>query len=112
MYIVYNFNLSQCSAKSVFGCKNASIKERAGRSRGRPRDIIVYNQQATRRMTHPIVITAAHWAYVAGILAIVLTMVLRANVVLPSIVATFVVALAWTASPVGAVASIFNASFV
>jgi hypothetical protein len=63
-------------------------------------------------MTHPIVITAAHWAYVAGIVAVVLTMVLRANVVLPSIVATFVVALAWTASPVGAVASIFNASFV
>ena len=63
-------------------------------------------------MTHPIVITAAHWAYVAGIVAVVLTMVLRANVVLPSIVATFVVALAWTASPVGAVASIFIASFV
>jgi len=63
-------------------------------------------------MTNPIVITAAHWAYVAGIVAVVLTMVLRANVVLPSIVATFVVALAWTASPVGAVASIFNASFV
>jgi hypothetical protein len=39
-------------------------------------------------------------------------MVLRANVVLPSIVATFVVTLAWTGSPVGAVSSIFNASFV
>ena len=63
-------------------------------------------------MTHQIVITAAHWAYVAGIAAVILTMVLRANVVLPSIVATFVVALAWTASPVSAVASIFNASFV
>src|ERR1700733_1216695 len=63
-------------------------------------------------MTHPIVITAAHWAYVAGIVAVVLTMVLRANVVLPSIVATFVVTLAWTGSPVGAVSSIFNASFV
>src|SRR6202007_214766 len=63
-------------------------------------------------MIHPIVITAAHWAYLAGIVAVVLTMVLRANVVLPSIVATFVVALAWTASPVSAVASIFNASFV
>lgn len=63
-------------------------------------------------MTHSIVITTAHWAYVAGIVAVVLTMVLRANVVLPSIVATFVVALAWTASPVSAVASIFNASFV
>jgi hypothetical protein len=63
-------------------------------------------------MTHPIVITAAHWAYLAGIAAVVLTMVLRANVVLPSVVATFVVALAWSASPVAAVSSIFNASFV
>lgn len=63
-------------------------------------------------MTHAIAITAAHWAYVAGIAAVVLTMILRANVVVPSIVATFVVALAWTASPVSALASIFNASFV
>jgi hypothetical protein len=38
--------------------------------------------------------------------------VLRANVVVPSIVATFAVALAWTSSPVAALASIFNASFV
>jgi len=37
---------------------------------------------------------------------------LRANVVVPSIIATFVVALAWTASPVGALGSVFNASFV
>ena len=63
-------------------------------------------------MTHPIAITAAHWAYVAGIAAVVLTMILRANVVVPSIVATFVVALAWTTSPVAALSSVFNASFV
>src|SRR5246127_3575595 len=63
-------------------------------------------------MSQQVTITAAHWVYVAGIAAVNLTMVLRANVVLPSIVATFVVALAWTASPVSAVASIFNASFV
>src|ERR1700691_3174244 len=63
-------------------------------------------------MTHPIVIPAGSWAYVDGIASVVLTMVLRAIVLLPWIVATFVVALAWTVSPVGAVASIFNASFV
>jgi hypothetical protein len=61
----------------------------------------------------PIVsITAAHWVYLAGIAAVVSTMVLRANVVVPSIVATFAVALAFSSSPVAALASIFNASFV
>jgi hypothetical protein len=63
-------------------------------------------------MTPTISITAAHWIYLAGIAAVVLTMVLRANVVVPSIVATFAVELAWTLSPVTALASIFNASFV
>ena len=53
-------------------------------------------------MTQHISLTAAHWVYLAGVVAVVLTMILRANVVVPSIVATFVVALAWTASPVGA----------
>src|SRR6202521_82472 len=63
-------------------------------------------------MSQHVTITAAHWVYLAGVMAVVLTMILRANVVLPSIVATFVVTLAWTGSPVGAVSSIFNASFV
>jgi hypothetical protein len=63
-------------------------------------------------MASHVVITAAHWAYLLGVLAVVLTMVLRANVVVPSIVATFAVSLAWTHSPVNALASIFNASFV
>src|ERR1700756_4179558 len=63
-------------------------------------------------MTQHISLTAAHWAYVAGVVAVVLTMILRANVVVPSIVATFVVALAFTGSAVGALSAIFNASFV
>jgi hypothetical protein len=63
-------------------------------------------------MTPTISITAAHWVYLLGIAAVVLTMVLRANVVVPSIVATFAVALAFSSSPVAALASIFNASFV
>jgi hypothetical protein len=63
-------------------------------------------------MGQQVTITAAHWVYLAGVMAVVLTMVLRANVVLPSIVATFAVALVWTHSPVSALGSIFNASFV
>ena len=35
------------------------------------------------------VIGAAHWVYLAGVAVIVLTMILRANVVVPSVVATF-----------------------
>lgn len=57
-------------------------------------------------------VEAAHWVYLAGVAVIVLTMILRANVVVPSIVATFCVALAWTGSPISALGSIFNASFV
>ena len=63
-------------------------------------------------MSQQVAITAAHWVYLAGVMAVVLTMVLRANVVVPSIVATFAVALVWTHSPVNALGSIFNASFV
>ncbi|RDK04912.1 hypothetical protein [Cupriavidus lacunae] len=63
-------------------------------------------------MQADIALGPAHWAYLAGVLAIVLTMVLRANVVVPSILATFLVALAWSRSPVSALASVFNASLV
>jgi len=63
-------------------------------------------------MSQHVTITAAHWVYLAGVMAVVLTMVLRANVVVPSIVATFAVALVWTHSPVSALGSIFNANFV
>jgi len=56
-------------------------------------------------------ILAAHWVYLFGVASIVLTMIWRANVVVPSVIATFLVALAWTQSPVAALASVFNASF-
>lgn len=56
-------------------------------------------------------IVAAHWVYLLGVAIIVLTMIWRANVVVPSVLATFLVALAWTHSPVAALASVFNASF-
>lgn len=54
----------------------------------------------------------AHWAYLIGVIAIIATMIMRLNVVVPSIIATFCVALAWTASPIGALGSVFNASLV
>lgn len=63
-------------------------------------------------MDSPVPLNAAHWVYLLGVGVIVLTMIFRANVVVPSIVATFCVALAWTGSPVSALGSIFNASFV
>ena len=62
-------------------------------------------------MTSHITIGAAHWVYLAGVAIIVVTMILRANVVVPSIIATLLVTLAWSHSPVTAVGSVFNASF-
>jgi hypothetical protein len=62
-------------------------------------------------MTQNLAIGAVHWVYLAGVAVVVVTMILRANVVVPSIVATFLVTLAWTHSPVTALAGIFNASF-
>lgn len=57
-------------------------------------------------------LSAAHWMYLAGVIVIIMTMILRANVVVPSIVATFLVVLAWKGSPVAALGSIYNASYV
>src|SRR5262249_7115 len=62
-------------------------------------------------MTQNLAIGAAHWVYLAGVAIIVLTMVLRADVVGPFVVATVLVTLTWTHSPVTALTSIFNASF-
>jgi hypothetical protein len=46
----------------------------------------------------------------AGVIVIVLTMAMRANVVVPAIAATFLVTLTWTHSSVTALTSVFNAS--
>jgi hypothetical protein len=62
-------------------------------------------------MTSQITISAAHWVYLAGVVVVVATMIMRANVVVPSIVATVLVTLTWTQSPVTALGSVFNASF-
>lgn len=63
-------------------------------------------------MGHQVAIGATHWVYLASVAVIILTMILRANVVVPSIIGTFLVALVWTHSPVSALGSVFNASFV
>ncbi|WP_149540204.1 hypothetical protein [Siccirubricoccus phaeus] len=55
-------------------------------------------------------LTATHWIYLLGVLAIVLTMALRANVVVPAILATCLTALAFSGSPVAAVIAVFGAS--
>jgi hypothetical protein len=63
-------------------------------------------------MGHQVAIGATHWVYLASVAIIILTMVLRANVVVPSILGTFLVTLVWTSSPISALGSVFNASFV
>jgi len=63
-------------------------------------------------MSQHIVIGAAHWIYLSGVAVIVLTMILRANVVVPSIVGTALVVFALTGSPVSALGGVFSASLV
>ncbi|WP_067932210.1 hypothetical protein [Alicyclobacillus kakegawensis] len=53
--------------------------------------------------------TLAHWVYLLGALVVVATMVFRKNLVVPSLVFTFLVAWAHQGSVIAAVESIFNA---
>jgi len=52
----------------------------------------------------------ANWAYLAGVLVIIFTMIFRANVVVPSIIATAIVSFAWSGSLITGIGSIFSAS--
>ena len=61
-------------------------------------------------MGNTVVITAAHWIYLLGVVAIVATMIFRANVVVPAILATFLVAWAYSGSAVQGMESVFNGS--
>lgn len=63
-------------------------------------------------MDPSVSIGPAHWAYLIGVLVIVFTMAFRANVVVPSIIATVVVSFAWSGSLIAAGGSIFSASMV
>jgi len=60
----------------------------------------------------PVTISLVHWVYLAGVASIVLSMALRANVVVPAILATFAVALAYSGNPVAATIAVFNGSLV
>ena len=57
-------------------------------------------------------LTAAHWVYAAVTIAIIVTMILRRGVVLPTIVGTLLVAWVYKGSLVGAFQAVFNANLV
>jgi hypothetical protein len=61
-------------------------------------------------VSQTVALTGAHWMYLLGVIAIIITMALRANVVVPAIVATFLVSLAYSGSVIGALESVFNGS--
>ena len=63
-------------------------------------------------MGQTVTLTTAHWLYLVGVIAIVVTMIRRENVVVPAIVATLAVAWAWSGSGVQAITSVFAGSMV
>ena len=63
-------------------------------------------------MSETVTLTAAHWIYLLGILAIITTMVCRVNVVLTAMIATFVTVFAFSGKLSLALQAIFMASLV
>lgn len=59
-----------------------------------------------------IEITAAHWVYLVGIIAILATMLTRKNIIVPAVFFTFLTALIYEGSLVSGLTSVFNASLV
>lgn len=59
-------------------------------------------------MGQTVTLTTAHWLYLVGVIAIVVTMIRRENVVVPAIVATLAVAWAWSGSGVQAITSVLD----
>jgi hypothetical protein len=57
-------------------------------------------------------LTAAHWVYLFGVVAILATMIMRRNIVVPAVAATFLTALVYSGSLVTGLAAVFNASLV
>jgi hypothetical protein len=55
-------------------------------------------------------ITAAHWIYLIGMITIIAVMVMRKNVLVPAVAATFLTAWAFTGNLANALSSVFNAS--
>lgn len=63
-------------------------------------------------MTETVSLTLAHWLYLLGIVSIFVTMICRTTVVVPAVLATFLVAFAHTGSLITGFTSLFNASLV
>ncbi len=63
-------------------------------------------------MSEVVTLTAAHWVYLLGVVAIIVTMARRVNVVLPAMLATFATAYAYSGKPTLAFESIFMGSLV
>lgn len=57
-------------------------------------------------------LTAAHWVYLAGVVVILATMILRKNIVVPAVAATFLTALVFAGDLLTGLSAIFNASLV
>jgi hypothetical protein len=57
-------------------------------------------------------VTAAHWVYLAGVVVILATMILRKNIVVPAVAATFLTALVFSGSLLIGLSAVFNASLV
>ena len=53
-----------------------------------------------------------HWIYLAGVILVVITMLMRRNVVIPCVLFTFLIGLIYKASFVGGLQTVFTASFV
>ena len=58
-------------------------------------------------METQVILTPAHWVYLCGVVAIIATLVCRANVVAPAILATFATAYAFNGSFPSAIESVF-----
>lgn len=56
--------------------------------------------------------TISHWLYVIGVLVVVVTMILRRNVIIPCILFTFLIGWVYLGSFVGGVQAVFNSGLV
>lgn len=56
--------------------------------------------------------TVAHWLYVVGILAVVITMLFRRNVVIPCMIFTLIIGWLFKGSFIGGVLTVFNSSLI
>ena len=63
-------------------------------------------------MGSEVTLNLSHWLYLASVVVIIVTMIFRANVVVPAVVGTFLVVTSLMGNPVNGFIGIFSASFV